>query len=278
LSYEGTTTSLNIVYVCKMPSAKPRTTTDIASDDMTAEQLALPSSRARYAKTQYGVVQGGTVRNGTAVFLSEWPFRSTQHDTHCRPRLWSQTCRTHKPWLGGTTPSHWTRGLATRRSHIPKTGFTVPSAVVTTFHVRRRLMHSGRMLIPEPKRMTLGLGSPTESPFFADIYVPSTVALDTPDTSPHTLKPVRVFIHGGFLQFGSTSGFNYNQQFFPAEEFDEVRVLLAYRVSVLGFLSSEKHKLEGNYGFKDCWAGLEWVRKNIAAFGGESSEMYDSRK
>ena len=43
---------------------------------------------------------------------------------------------------------------------------------------------------------------------------------------------------------------------------------IGYRLSAFGFLASEKHGLEGNYGFKDQWVALEWVRANIAAFGG----------
>lgn len=119
-----------------------------------------------------------------------------------------------------------------------------------------------------PVRQRLGLGRPTESPFFADIYVPSTVSLQQKQT-PSSKLPVRVFLHGGFINFGSTSGSHYNQQFFAAEEFNEVRVLLGSRVSVWGYLASEKYGLEGNYGFRDCWTGLEWVRDNITAFGGE---------
>jgi hypothetical protein len=115
-------------------------------------------------------------------------------------------------------------------------------------------------------RDRLGLGQPTENPFFADIYIPSD--RDLSDTSLPPL-PVRVFIHGGFLQFGSTSGQHYNQQFFSSEHFNEIRVLLGHRVSVLGFLGCDEPKVSGNFGFKDCWLGLEWVRDNIAAFGGE---------
>lgn len=77
-----------------------------------------------------------------------------------------------------------------------------------------------------------------------------------------------MFVHGGFLNFGSTSGQSYNQQFFPTEQYDTVRVLLGYRVSILGFLSSQRCGLDGNYGFKDVWVGLEWVKENISAFGG----------
>lgn len=85
---------------------------------------------------------------------------------------------------------------------------------------------------------------------------------------------MRVFIHGGFLQFGSTSGQHYNQQFFAAEHFGEVRVLLGHRVSVLGFLASETPRVGGNYGFKDVWTGLQWVKENIASFGGDPDDIH----
>jgi len=43
-------------------------------------------------------------------------------------------------------------------------------------------------------------------------------------------------------------------------------------VSVFGFLASEEPFVGGNYGFKDCWLGLQWVQENISAFGGEFNE------
>ena len=45
-------------------------------------------------------------------------------------------------------------------------------------------------------------------------------------------------------------------------------VNIGYRLSAFGFLASDKHWLSGNYGFKDQWLALEWVKENIASFGG----------
>jgi hypothetical protein len=42
----------------------------IGSDEMTAEQLALPTSVSCEIDTRYGKVIGGTVRNRVKVFLS----------------------------------------------------------------------------------------------------------------------------------------------------------------------------------------------------------------
>ena len=52
-------------------------------------------------------------------------------------------------------------------------------------------------------------------------------------------------------------------------------VSIAYRVGVLGFfahpeLSAESpHRVSGNYGLLDMIAGLQWMQRNIAAFGGD---------
>lgn len=49
----------------------------------------------------------------------------------------------------------------------------------------------------------------------------------------------------------------------------EVWVNIGYRLSAFGFLACDKPRIEGNFGFKDQWMALEWVRDNISAFGGE---------
>ena len=82
-------------------------------------------------------------------------------------------------------------------------------------------------------------------------------------------KSSQVFIHGGFFQGGSTFGGGTNQQFFAANHFNEVRVVIEYRLGVLGFLASRSWNLAGNYGTKDAWMGLEWIQRNIHSFGGE---------
>lgn len=45
---------------------------------------------------------------------------------------------------------------------------------------------------------------------------------------------------------------------------------VGYRLSAFGFLACDEPKVEGNFGFKDQWLALLWVRDNIAAFGGRS--------
>ena len=58
-----------------------------------------------------------------------------------------------------------------------------------------------------------------------------------------------------------------------------VLVSIAYRVGPLGFLAHPELSAEttnhvsGNYGLLDMIAGLQWVKKNIAAFGGDPDKV-----
>ncbi|WP_372786495.1 carboxylesterase/lipase family protein [Phenylobacterium sp.] len=95
----------------------------------------------------------------------------------------------------------------------------------------------------------------------------------TPATRPAGKLPVMVFIHGGGYTNGATS--------LPLYWGDRlakrgvVVVTLAYRLGVLGFLAHPEltaespHHSSGNYGLMDQVAALAWVKRNIAAFGGD---------
>ncbi|KAL1406112.1 hypothetical protein Q8F55_007795 [Vanrija albida] len=213
------------------------TTPAIAPGDMTADQLALRTSARVTASTAHGPVVGGRVRNGVQVFLNV-PY--------------------------GLDVPRWADPAPLPPSFRYTGEYTADGAYCA---------QPGRSYTAHiPLRDRLGGGTPTENPFFADIYVPSGVDLAAVGAG-HPRLPVRVFIHGGFLQFGSTSG-QYNQQFFAAEARTEVRVLLAHRLSALGFLASARAGVHGNYGFKDVWLGLEWVREHIGSFGGDPASVH----
>ncbi|KAL1985246.1 hypothetical protein VTN96DRAFT_8162 [Rasamsonia emersonii] len=92
--------------------------------------------------------------------------------------------------------------------------------------------------------------------------------------------PVFFFIHGGFLQVGTPNSSN-NAALLGETDFKCVIVAPAYRVSVLGFLSSEELRHEaalhgesaGNQAFWDQRLALEWTRDNIHLFGGNPSNI-----
>jgi len=83
---------------------------------------------------------------------------------------------------------------------------------------------------------------------------------------------VKVYIHGGFLQFGSPHSLSSQSQFIAADR-SEIWVNVGYRLSAFGFLASDKPKLNGNYGFKDQWMALEWIKENIGVFGGDPENI-----
>src|SRR5208283_4351128 len=89
--------------------------------------------------------------------------------------------------------------------------------------------------------------------------------------------PVMVWIHGGALTRGSGSIGLYDGGEFAKK--GVVLVTINYRLGILGFfahpeLSQESgHKVSGNYAVLDQIAALQWVHKNIAAFGGDPSRV-----
>jgi para-nitrobenzyl esterase len=86
--------------------------------------------------------------------------------------------------------------------------------------------------------------------------------------------PVYVFIHGGGLSNGSSNQMDMSK---VVRETGVVGVTMNYRLGVFGFLGVPGLTAEsadsGNYGFVDQQASLQWVRRNIAAFGGDPSRV-----
>ena len=86
--------------------------------------------------------------------------------------------------------------------------------------------------------------------------------------------PVMVWIHGGGLQQGDSDPYDPSQLVAQGV----VVVTLNYRLGALGFLahaalSAEAAGSSGNYGLMDQQAALQWVQRNIAAFGGDSANV-----
>jgi para-nitrobenzyl esterase len=89
--------------------------------------------------------------------------------------------------------------------------------------------------------------------------------------------PVMVWIYGGGFSSGSTAEPWYDGQ--KLAQKGVVFVSIAYRVGPLGFLAHPElsgegtEHVSGNYGLLDQIAGLKWVQKNIAAFGGDPKKV-----
>ncbi|KAK6442396.1 hypothetical protein LTR95_001378 [Oleoguttula sp. CCFEE 5521] len=86
------------------------------------------------------------------------------------------------------------------------------------------------------------------------------------------LKPVMVYIYGGGFATGSASN-PTNDGGNLAARGDVVVIDIAYRLSTLGFLALNDGVHNGNYWLSDCIAGLQWVQKYAAAFGGDPNQV-----
>ncbi|KAL4825675.1 hypothetical protein H8958_007643 [Nasalis larvatus] len=90
--------------------------------------------------------------------------------------------------------------------------------------------------------------------------------------------PVMIWIYGGAFLMGSGHGANFLSNYlYDGEEIatrgNVIVVTFNYRVGPLGFLSTGDANLPGNYGLRDQHMAIAWVKRNIAAFGGDPSNI-----
>ena len=86
-------------------------------------------------------------------------------------------------------------------------------------------------------------------------------------------KPVMFWLHGGGFDSGTSE---WDPGMCLAKK-DVVVVSINHRLNILGFLDlstvSKKYKYSGNVGMLDAVQALEWVRDNIANFGGDPNNV-----
>ena len=89
-------------------------------------------------------------------------------------------------------------------------------------------------------------------------------------------RPVFMWFHGG----GLSTGYSYEIEFNPTvlAKKGVIVVTVGQRLNVFGYLSlpqlsAEQGGISGNYGLMDEVKALDWVRENIAAFGGDPDNI-----
>lgn len=111
---------------------------------------------------------------------------------------------------------------------------------------------------------------PSEDCLYLNIWIPEA-------NRPEGKLPVMVWIHGGGFVAGASSE--------PRQDGGDlckkgvIVVSFNYRMGVFGFLAlpelskESEHNASGDYGLLDQVAALEWVKANIAAFGGDPDNV-----
>jgi para-nitrobenzyl esterase len=142
---------------------------------------------------------------------------------------------------------------------------------------------------PQPAATWNGVRAATEfgracmqsNPAIANLPAPSEdcllVNVWTPAARANERLPVMVWIHGGGFTAGTPAEKLYDGEWLARK--GVVVVSVGYRLGVFGFLAHAElsgeadRRASGNYGLLDMIAGLHWVQKNIAAFGGDPGRV-----
>ena len=99
----------------------------------------------------------------------------------------------------------------------------------------------------------------------------------TQETGGEATRPVIVWFHGGGFSTGSSTQFTFYLGEAMAKAYDVVFVSVNHRLNVLGFTDlsayGDEYKYSGNVGQMDLELSLKWVQDNIAAFGGDPSNV-----
>ncbi|HLT34704.1 MAG TPA: carboxylesterase family protein, partial [Enhygromyxa sp.] len=119
-----------------------------------------------------------------------------------------------------------------------------------------------------PQRGVLDILVGDEDCLNLNVWRPSTPASDP--------RPVLVFIHGGANVVGSGSDPLHSGRRL-AHDHELIVVTFNYRLGLLGFLAHPRLTAEsgtsGNWAYLDQIAALQWVARNIAAFGGDPKRV-----
>jgi para-nitrobenzyl esterase len=123
---------------------------------------------------------------------------------------------------------------------------------------------------PQQARFNLTEGSTNEDCLSINVSVPAgTKATDN--------LPVFIWIHGGAFIGGSSSLYRLDKL---AAEGKMVVVSMNYRLGALGFMPNPAFQVSnsfgtfnGNYGLEDQRLAMKWVQNNIAAFGGDKTNV-----
>ena len=145
-----------------------------------------------------------------------------------------------------------------------------PQPVVPWSGVRRAVDYAPRAMQGRIyDDMVFHDAGPSEDCLYLNLWMPA--------DPPEAKLPVMVWIHGGGYVAGSSS--EPRQDAGNLSKKGVLVVSMNYRMGVFGFLAhpgltgESGHHASGNYGLLDQLAALQWVKRNIATFGGDPDNV-----
>lgn len=135
----------------------------------------------------------------------------------------------------------------------------------------RDAVHFGPMCPQSPQNAgAAGIALPlSEDCLYLNVWTPARATSEP--------LPVLVWIYGGGFRAGTGANPRFDGEYLARKGL--VVVTFNYRLGVFGFLATPElseesgHHASGNYGLLDDIAVLEWVQRNIAAFGGDPGRV-----
>ncbi|KAF8371316.1 hypothetical protein PRIPAC_77745 [Pristionchus pacificus] len=109
-------------------------------------------------------------------------------------------------------------------------------------------------------------GTPSEDCLYLNVFSPCWKA-------PQGGFPVMVWIHGGAFEVGDPMAYGDVNICENIVKRDVVFITIHYRVGYLGFFTTGDAACPGNAGLWDQVAALKWINENVAAFGGDKSNI-----
>lgn len=167
------------------------------------------------------------------------------------------------------------KGLPFAAPPVGESRWQAPQAPVSWTGVRQAVRYSDscvQRIVEERKPWTyefMAHNAVSEDCLYLNVW--------TSSASSTANRPVFVWIHGGGYTEGSTAVPTYDGENLARRGI--VVVTINYRLGVFGFFahpeltSESQHHASGNYGMLDQVAALQWVQRNIAAFGGDPKRV-----
>jgi para-nitrobenzyl esterase len=156
------------------------------------------------------------------------------------------------------------KGIPFARPPLGERRFAPPEAAVSWSGVLDATEY--RSACPQLSRYGLTDASDDEDCLYLNVTVPA-----APRASK-AKRPVLVWIHGGAYVGGSSNLYPLE---YLSRSGDLVVVSVNYRLGVLGFISHPALPAahNGSLGLEDQREALRWVKRNIAAFGGDPANV-----